>query len=173
MKRSEKESFVSGFREELGKASTVVAVSRSGGITVGEMTELRSEMRKNKANLKVVKNTLALIAIKGSPLESLGGFLNGPTALAYSDDPVGMAKVLTKFADEKEKLTIMGGIMDGNPVTASNFAKLASLPSFDELRAKIVGLLTASAAKIARTVKEPGAQIARVVSLRSQALESQ
>ncbi|MDR0552718.1 MAG: 50S ribosomal protein L10 [Holosporales bacterium] len=173
MKRLEKESFVSSFKEELQTASTVVAVNRSTGITVGEITELRSEMRKNNANLKVVKNTLALIAVKGSPLELLSDYLKGPTALAYSDEPVGMAKVLVKFASENEKLTIMGGIMDGNPISAGNFAKLASLPSFDELRAKIIGLLTASAAKIARTVKEPGAQIARVVSLRAQALEGQ
>lgn len=167
MKRLEKESFVTHVREDLVKASVVIAVNRSYGITVEEITKLRQDMHKTKANLKVLKNTLARIAIKDSHLEPLGDLLEGPTALAYSDDPVGMAKALADFSKNNEKLTILGGVMDGKFIDVENVKVLASLPSLGELRAKIVGLMTAAATKIARTIKEPSARVARVIAAKN------
>lgn len=167
MKRLEKESFVTHIKDELVKASTVIAINRSYGITVGEITKLRCDMYKTNANLKVLKNTLARIAIKDSHLEPLGEFLEGPTALAYSDDPVGVAKALADFSKENGKLTILGGVMDGKFINVETVKALASLPSLDELRGKIVGLLTAAATKIVRTVKEPSARVARVVAAKN------
>ncbi len=167
MKRLEKESFVMHMKGELIKASTVIAINRSYGITVGEMTKLRQSMYQTKANFKVLKNTLARIAIKDSHLEQLSGLLEGPTALAYSDDPIGVAKVLADFSKKNEKLVILGGVMDGKFINVETVKALASLPSLDELRGKIVGLLTAVATKIVRTVKEPSARVARVIAAKN------
>ncbi len=167
MKRIEKESFVSHVREELVNSSVVIAVNRSFGITVEEMTKLRRGMHDAEANFKVLKNTLARIAIKDSALEELSSYLEGPTALAYSNNPVGMAKALSEFAKANDKLTILGGIMDGKYISAKVVGELAALPSVDELRAKIIGLLTAAATKVVRTVKEPSSRIARVVGAKS------
>lgn len=167
MKRLEKESFVTHIRDELQKASTVIVVNRSSGITVEEITKLRQDMHKTKTNLKILKNTLARIAIKDSKLDPLGGFLEGPTALAYSDDPIGVAKALADFSKKNEKLTILGGVMDGKFITAETVKALATLPSLDELRGTIVGLLTAAATKIVRTVKEPSARVARVIAAKN------
>ena len=164
MKRLEKESFVSNVRDEIVTSSTVIAVNRSFGITVGEMTKLRRQMHDAESNFKVLKNTLARIAIKDSPLEVLSNHLEGPTALAYSNNPVGMAKALSDFVKTNDKLKILGGVMDGKYISAKVVSDLASLPSVDELRAKIVGLLTAAATKVVRTVKEPSARVARVIA---------
>jgi large subunit ribosomal protein L10 len=167
MKRLEKESFVKDIREELVNVSTVIAVNRSFGITVEEITKLRKDMRKSKANIKVLKNTLAKIAIKDSHLDQLEKFLEGPTALAYSDDSVGLAKVLSDFVKKNEKMTILAGVMDGKFIPVETVKALASLPSLDELRGKIVGLLTAAATKIVRIIREPSSRVARVIALKS------
>ena len=164
MLRQEKESFVSHIREELANSSIVIAVNRNSGITVEEITKLRKDMHKSEANLKILKNTLARIAIKDSALDSIEQYLEGPTALAYSNNPVGLAKAISEFAKSNEKLTILGGVMDGKAISVDVINELASLPSMDELRAKIIGLLTAAASKIVRTIKEPSARIARVVA---------
>jgi large subunit ribosomal protein L10 len=167
MKRREKETFVSGIRDELLNSSIVIAVNRSFGITVDEITKLRRDVREAEASFKVLKNTLARIAIKDSNLEAIGEYLDGPTGLAYSNNPVGLSKAIAKFAKDNEKLTILGGIMDGKAVSKSVIEELASLPSHDELRARIVGLLTANATKIVRTIKEPSGRIARVLAARN------
>ena len=167
MKRLEKESFVSHVREDLLGSTTVIAINRSFGITVEEMTRLRKSMHAAEANFKVLKNTLARIAIKDSAFDELSKHLEGPTALAYSNNPVGMAKALSDFAKSNDKVTILGGIMDGKYISAQTVNELASLPSVDELRAKIVGLLTAAATKIVRTVKEPSARVTRVIAAKS------
>jgi large subunit ribosomal protein L10 len=164
MKRQEKESFVSRIRDDLVGSSIVLAVDRTSGITVEEMTKLRKDMRAIEANFKVLKNTLARIAIKGSVLDPIGKYLVGSTALAYSNNPVGLAKAISEFAKTNEKLKILGGIMDGKEISYEVIKELASLPSVDELRAKIIGLLTAAALKIVRTIKEPSARIARVIA---------
>ncbi|MDR1365380.1 MAG: 50S ribosomal protein L10 [Holosporales bacterium] len=167
MKRQEKESFVSSIRNELLGASIVIAVSRSAGITVGEITKFRKDMRAANANFKVLKNTLARMAISNSPLDSISEYLDGPTALAYSDNPVGMAKAISEFAKESEKMSVLCGVMDGNAISVDAVKSLASLPSMDELRAQLIGLLTAAATKIVRTVREPSARVARVIALRN------
>lgn len=167
MLRQEKESFVTHIREELTKSSIVVAVNRSSGITVEEITKLRKDMRNAEANFKILKNTLARIAIKDSALGSIEKFLTGPTGLAYSNNPVGLAKAISEFAKANEKLTILGGVMDGKAISVDTINELASLPSVDELRAKIIGLLTAAASKIVRTVKEPSARVVRVIAAKS------
>ena len=164
MKRSEKESFVLRVKEELKNASTVIAVNRSYGITVDEITKLRKDMRAEGANLKVLKNTLARIAIKDSHLDVLQDMFNGPTAIAYSDNPVGMSKVLAEFVKTNDKMSILGGIMDGTFINVEQINALATVPSMDELRGKIVGLFNAVATKLARVVKEPGTKIVRVIA---------
>ncbi len=167
MKRLEKESFVSHIKGELNNSSTVIAVNRSFGITVDEITKLRRDMHKAKANFKVLKNTLARIAIKDSEFEPLSDYLEGPTALAYSNNPVEMAKAIVDFVKSNDKMSVLGGIMDGQFITSDQIKSLAELPSLDELRGKLVGLLTAAATKIVRTVKEPSSRIARVVAAKN------
>ncbi len=167
MLRREKETFVSHIREELASSSIVVALSREAGITVEEITRLRKDMHNAEAHLKILKNTLARIAIKDSTLESIERYLKGSTGLAYSNNPVGMAKAISEFAKTNEKLKILGGVMDGKAITPEVIKELASLPSMDELRAKIIGLLTAAATKIVRTIKEPPARVARVIAAKN------
>jgi large subunit ribosomal protein L10 len=154
-------------RDELLGSSIVVAVDRSSGITVGEITKLRRCIRESESNFKVMKNTLARIAIKGSALEDITDYFNGPTGLAYSNNPVGLAKAISDFAKSNDKLTILGGVMDGKVISKEFIGTLASLPSQDELRAKIIGLLTANAAKIVRIIKEPSGRVARVLAARN------
>jgi large subunit ribosomal protein L10 len=167
MKRGEKESFVSDIRGKLLESSIVIAVNRSFGITVEEITKLRKDVREAEANFKVIKNTLARIAIKDTALEGIGEYLDGPTGLAYSNNPVGLSKALAKFAKDNEKLTILGGFMNGRAISKGVVEELASLPSHDELRAKIIGLLTANAVKIVRTIKEPSSRVTRVIAARN------
>jgi large subunit ribosomal protein L10 len=164
MKRQEKEAFVSRMREELLASSIVVAVDRTAGITVGEITQLRRDMRSAEANFKVLKNTLARLAIKDSALDSINEYLEGPTGIAYSNNPIGLAKELYKFAKENEKLRILGGVMDGKAISFNVIKELASLPSLDELHAKIIGLLTAAASKIVGTVREPARRLAVILA---------
>ncbi|MDR0695220.1 MAG: 50S ribosomal protein L10 [Holosporales bacterium] len=167
MKRQEKEAFVSHMREELLSSSIVVAVDRTAGITVDEITRLRRDMRSADANFKVLKNTLARIAIKDSTLDPINEYLEGPTGLAYSNNPIGLAKELYKFAKENEKLKILGGVMDGKAISFNVIKELASLPSLDELHAKIIGLLTAAASKIIGTVSEPARRLAVIFASRN------
>lgn len=167
MKRLEKESFVSSIQGNLQSSSVVIALGRSAGITVAEMTDLRKKINAVGASFKIMKNTLAKIAFKDSLLESMSDQLKGSTALAYSDDAVSVSKVLHEFIKTNDKLSILCGVIDGKMADKSMIEALALLPSMDEIRAKIIGLLTANASKIVRTVKEPGAMIARVVSAKS------
>jgi large subunit ribosomal protein L10 len=167
MKRSEKEAFVSQMRDALLKSSIVIAVNRTVGITVGEITKLRRDMRDAEAGFKVMKNTLARLAIKDSVLEDIRSCFSGPTGLAYSNDPVSLSKAICGFAKSNEKLTILGGMMDGKVISNDTVKALASLPSRDELRAKIIGLLTANATKVVRIIVEPSVRVARVVAARN------
>jgi large subunit ribosomal protein L10 len=160
MKRKEKEVFVAHVREEILASSIVVAVDRTTGITVAEMTKLRSRMRKAGAGFKVLKNTLARKAISDSVFDQIDVYLKGPTGLAYSNNPVDLAKDLQNFAKENDRLKILGGVMDGKAITSAIVKELSSLPTMDELRAKIIGLLTAAASKIIGTVNEPARRLA-------------
>jgi large subunit ribosomal protein L10 len=165
MDRSQKEELVSQVRNDLQKAASVI-VARQVGLTVAEVSQLRRNMRGAGAEFKVLKNTLAQIAIKGTNLENMNSFFQGPTALGYSQDPVAAAKVLSKFADSNDKLSIVGGFLDGQVLDANAVKSLANLPSLNELRSKIVGLLTASATKLAILSKEPARRVACVIGAR-------
>jgi large subunit ribosomal protein L10 len=165
MDRSQKEELVSQVRENLQKASSVV-VAHQVGLTVAEVTQLRRDMRGAGAEFKVIKNTLAQIAIKGTSLEGMDSYLQGPTAIGYSQDPISAAKVLSKFADSNEKLSIVCGFLDGQVLDAKAVKALANLPSLDELRSKILGVLSAPATKLAILVKEPARRVACVIGAR-------
>lgn len=165
MDRLQKEACVSTMREELQQAHLVI-VARQSGLTVTEVSELRRQMRNSTAHFRVMKNTLARRAIEGTSLEGLTPFLNGPTALAYSVDPVGAAKTLVTFARTNDKIQIEGGVLNGQVLDRSALQALADLPSLDVLRAQLLGVLNAPATKIARTLQEPGSRLARVLAAR-------
>jgi large subunit ribosomal protein L10 len=145
------------------KTSNVVVVAHYAGLTVGQMQILRKHARQAGASVKVAKNRLAKIALEGTDVASVAPLLKGPTVIAYSDDPVAAPKVTTDFAKANEKFVILGGAMGKTSLNPDGVKALASLPSLDELRAKIIGLLQAPATKIAQLVNAPAAKLARVV----------
>ena len=140
----------------------VVVVTRNLGLTVAQSTALRGKMRDAGASYKVAKNRLARIAAKDTPYEGLSEYLTGPTALAWSQDPVAAAKAAVDFAKTNDKLEIVGGSMGGQLLDEAGIRALATMPSLDELRAKLVGLVNAPATKIAQVVNAPAAKLARV-----------
>src|SRR5262245_39324359 len=142
--------------------TSVVVVTRNHGLSVAQSTDLRLKMRDAGAQYKVAKNRLALIALEDTRYKPIGDLLKGPTALATSSDPVAAAKVAVDFAKTNDKFEIVGGAMGDTLLDVNGIKALAALPSLDELRAKIVGLIQAPATKIARTVSEPGGQLARI-----------
>lgn len=168
MDRSEKEGLVSEMREILQQAGAVV-VTRQVGLTVAEVTTLRRNMREAQAEYKVLKNTLAQIAVKGTQLEGITSMLQGPTALAYSADPLAAVKAAMKFANSNDKIKVVGGFMNGQILSESEIKILATLPSLDELRSKLIALVQAPATKLAILLKEPATRVARVISAKSAA----
>jgi large subunit ribosomal protein L10 len=161
MDRSQKADLVDQLKHVFSETSVVV-VTRNHGLTVDESTDLRNKMRDAGAQFKVAKNRLALLALDGTRYKPIGDLLTGPTALATSSDPVAAAKVAIDFAKTNDKLEIVGGAMGDTVLDVNGIKALAALPSLDELRGTIVGLIQAPASKIARTVAEPGAQLARI-----------
>ncbi|MFD2261577.1 50S ribosomal protein L10 [Lacibacterium aquatile] len=162
MDRSGKEELVSALNAALAGAGLVV-VTQQKGLTVAEVTNLRRKMLAAGASFKVAKNRLAKLALTGTSYEDLSQLLVGPTALAYSADPVAAAKIVVEFAKTNDKLTIVGGSLGGKPLDANAVKALATLPSLDELRGKIIGVLQAPASKVAAVVQAPASQLARVV----------
>ena len=162
MDRSQKADVVEELKRVLSETS-VVFVTRNLGLTVAQSTDLRLKMRDAGAQFKVTKNRLALIALEGSRYQPIGDLLTGPTALATSTDPVAAAKIAVDFAKTNDRFEIVGGAMGDTVLDVNGIKALAALPSLDELRAKIVGLVQAPASKIARTINEPGAMLARVI----------
>lgn len=161
--RAAKEQLVADLNARFA-ASTVVIVTQQKGLTVAESQALRGAARKAGASYKVTKNRLAKLALKGTQFEGLADLLTGPTALATSEDPVAAAKVCYEFAKKNEKLTIVGGAMGSQILDAKGVESLAVLPSLDELRGKIVGLVQAPATKVAGVLQAPAGQLARVFS---------
>ncbi|HTO62761.1 MAG TPA: 50S ribosomal protein L10 [Bradyrhizobium sp.] len=145
------------------KASNVVVVAHYSGLTVTQMQNLRQQMRQAGAQVKVAKNRLAKIALKDTNVASIESLLKGPTVLAYSGDPVAAPKVAVDFAKANEQFVILGGAMGKTALDPNGVKALASLPSLDELRGKIVGLLVAPATKLAQLANAPAAKVARVV----------
>ena len=161
MDRSQKADLVDELKRVFSETSVVV-VTRNLGLSVAQSTDLRLRMRDARAQFKVAKNRLALIALEDTRYKPIGDLLKGPTALATSGDPVAAAKVAVDFARTTDKFEILGGAMGDTVLDVNGIKALAELPSLDELRATLVGLIQAPASKIARTVAEPGAQLARI-----------
>ena len=161
MDRAQKQEQVSALKQTFSETAVVV-VTRNLGLTVAQSTALRNRMRDAGASFKVTKNTLTLIALEDTQYAPIGEMLTGPTALATSSDPVSAAKVAVDFAKTTDKFEIVGGAMGDTVLDANGIKALAELPSLDQLRATIIGLVNAPATKIARVVSEPGAMLARV-----------
>jgi large subunit ribosomal protein L10 len=162
MDRAEKADLVNELNATFGAAGAVV-VTRNLGMTVAESTALRIKMREAGASYRVAKNRLAKRAIEGTAYAGIGEFLTGPTALATSPDPVAAAKVVVDFAKTNDRFEIVGGAMGDTVLDVDGVKALATLPSLDELRAKIVGLVQAPATKVVQIVQAPAGQIARVL----------
>ncbi|MBI4275682.1 MAG: 50S ribosomal protein L10 [Rhizobiales bacterium] len=163
MDRAEKAELV-GTLAEVFKTSNVVVVAHYSGLTVAQMSTLRKQMKQAGASVKVAKNRLAKIALNGTDVATIGSLLKGPTVIAYSGDPVAAPKVAVDFAKANERFVILGGAMGKTALNLDGVKALAALPSLDELRAKIVGLIQAPATKIARVINAPATKVARVVS---------
>jgi large subunit ribosomal protein L10 len=144
------------------KETGVVVVAHYAGLTVADMQNLRRQMGQVGATVKVAKNRLAKIALDGTEVASISPLLKGPTLLAYSSDPVAAPKVAVNFAKTNDKLVILGGAMGATALNADGVKALATLPSLDEMRAKLIGLVQAPATKIAQVVTAPAAKVARV-----------
>ena len=162
MDRAQKQEVVKDLHGVFNSAGVVV-VTHYSGLSVADMTDLRDRLREIGASFKVTKNRLTKLALDGTDKAPLGDLFTGPTGIGFSDDPVAAPKVLVKFAKDHENLKILGGMM-GEVVLDENAIKdLASLPSLDELRAKLVGLLSTPATRIAGVLQAPAGQVARVI----------
>ena len=161
MDRAQKAAAVAELKQTFSEVGVVV-VTRNLGLSVAQSTDLRAKMREVGASYKVAKNRLAKLALKETQYEGLEEYLSGPTAIAYSVDPVAAAKAAVDFAKTNDKLEIVGGSMGGQLLDQAGIKALASMPSLDELRGTLVGLINAPATKIARVVNEPAAKLARV-----------
>ena len=166
MDRAQKSELITGLAQTLSETSVIV-VARNHGLTVAQVTDLRNKMRQAGASFKVTKNRLARLALAGTKFENLSDLLRGPTGLAFSTDPVAAAKVCSTYAKTNKKLVILGGNLDGQKMDTAAVETLASLPSLNELRGKIIGLIQAPATKIAGVLAAPGAQIARVLAAKA------
>lgn len=161
MDRAEKKEMVAELHDVFSKSSVVVVAGYSG-LTVAQMQTLRKQMRQAGAKVQVAKNRLAKIALDGTKVASIGSLLKGPTLLAYSSDPVAAPKVATAFAKDFEKFVILGGALGAQALNPDGVKSLATMPSLDELRAKILGVLKAPSTKLAQLSTAPAAKLARV-----------
>jgi len=161
--RNQKTELVASLHERFVAAGLVV-VTHNNGLTVAEITSLRQKVRDAGAGFKVTKNRLTRLALAGTKFESISDLFNGPTAIAYSADPVAAAKVVVDFAKSNEKLIILGAGLGANLLNAEGVKALATLPSLDELRGRLLGMLQTPATRIASVLQAPGGQIARVLA---------
>jgi large subunit ribosomal protein L10 len=162
LERAEKKELVASLHEVFRKASVVV-VAHYSGLTVAQMQTLRKQMRQAGARVQVAKNRLAQIALEGTDVASVAALLKGPALIAYSDDPVAAPKAAVAFARDYEKFVLLGGAMGKTALNVDGVRALATLPSLDELRAKIIGLVQAPATKLAHLATAPAGKLARVV----------
>lgn len=161
MLRSKKQGFVEAL-EETYKQSNSLIITHYHGLTVSQMTALRKTLKENGAGFKVVKNTLTKIAAEKVGFNSILNLLSGPTAIAYSEDAIAAAKGVVEFAKNNEKLKIIGALVNNQLLNEQEVQQLAKLPSLDELRGKIIGILQAPATKLVGTLQAPAAQVARL-----------
>ena len=171
MNRVEKEEVVADLNRAFSDAAAVV-ITHYRGLNVTEITDLRGRMREAGANFRVTKNRLARLALDGTPYAPLAEMFDGPVAIAYSDDVIAPAKICVNFAKQNDKLVVLGGAMGEMLLDASAVSDLASLPSLDELRGKIVGLLQAPATKVAGVLQAPAGQLARVIDAHAKSSEA-
>jgi large subunit ribosomal protein L10 len=163
MDKTQKAEAVKGLHGLFTEAGAVV-VAHYSGMTVAQMGELRSRLRKAGASFKVAKNRLAMRALEGTQAAGISDLFKGPTGIAYSEDPIAAPKVLVAYAKENDKLKILGGVAVGAVLNPQGLKALAELPSLDQLRGKILGLLQAPATRIAGVLQAPAGSIARVIS---------
>ena len=154
------------------KSTAVVVVAHYSGLTVPQMQNLRKQMKQAGATVKVAKNRLAKIALEGTDAAVIVPLLKGPTLIAYSGDPVAAPKAAVEFAKTHERLVVLGGAMGKSALDANGVRALAALPSLDELRAKIIGLIQAPATKIAQVVNAPATKVARVLRAHAEKSEA-
>ena len=171
MDRAEKEFMVASLHQTFEDVSIVV-VTHYSGLTVAEMGELRDQMREAGAVFKVTKNRLTRRALEGTKYQSLEEMFTGPTAIAYSEDPVAAAKAAVNFSKTNNKLIVLGGALGDEQLDVSAVKSLASLPSLEELRAKIVGMISTPATRIAVVLQAPAGQVARVLGARGASEEA-
>jgi len=159
--RTEKREFVTELHQALSNTSMVV-VTRNAGLTVAEATDLRRKMRASGSTFKVAKNRLTNLAVEGTRFDGIKPLLKGPTALAWAHDPVAVAKVAVEFAKTNDKLVLVGGALGTQTLNVDGVKALAELPSLDELRARLVGMISTPATRIAGVLQAPAGQLARV-----------
>jgi large subunit ribosomal protein L10 len=152
MDRTQKQAFISGLNSDLGGVKSLV-VAQYRGLTVKEMTKLRRAMRAAGGHVQIAKNRLAKLAFKGTPFEAVSDLMVGPTVLTYAEDPIAPSRISQKFAESNDKLVILGGMMDGKMISVAEIKALSDLPSLEGLRGKLVGLIQAPAAQLARVTK--------------------
>jgi large subunit ribosomal protein L10 len=162
VEKAKKAEVVEELNGVFAKAGSVV-IAHYSGLTVAQMADLRSRMRASGASFRVAKNRLAVRALKGTAIEGIAHLFKGPTGIAVSEDPVSAAKVAAAYAKDNDKLVILGGSVGETALDAQGVQALATLPSLDALRGKIVGLILAPATKIAGVVQAPAGQLARVI----------
>ncbi len=162
MDRAQKAELVTTFNQVFSNAGVIV-VTHYSGLTVAEMTDLRVRMAEAGASFKVTKNRLVKLALEGTDAAGIAELFEGPTAIAYSDDPVAAPKVAVNFAKSNENLVVLGGAMGSTVLDAGGVKALSDLPSLDELRAKLVGMIQTPATRIAGVLQAPAGQVARVI----------
>lgn len=163
MLRAKKVEIVDSLHGVFAEAGVVV-VAHFQGLNVSEVTQLRRNMIEAGAKFRVTKNRLAKIALADTSFTPITDLFTGPTAIAYSEDPIAAPKAIVDFAKKNDKLVVIGGGLDGNLLSADEVKALASLPSLDELRAKIIGMISTPAQRIASVLQAPAGQVARVIS---------
>jgi large subunit ribosomal protein L10 len=169
--RAQKQQLVESLRRDLEGVECLV-VTHQSGLNVAEATQLRRQVRGAGARFRVTKNRLMRRALAGGTFESLTPLFTGPTAIAFSRDPVAAAKVVVEFANRSAKLTVVGGGLAGRAMDATEVKELAGLPSLDELRGKIVGLLVAPASRLAAVLQAPAGQLARVLAAHADSIDT-
>ena len=166
MNKDRKKTYIEEMKVFFNKTSSVL-VTHYQGLTVKQIDKLREEMRKHGILFKITKNRITKLALEGSKFKKLENLFSGPTAVAFSEDAITSAKISTKFAKSNSNLKIIGGIMEDEPLSAKDVEKIATLPTLDEARAKIVSILAAPAKKIISILLAPGSKIANLAHAKS------
>ena len=166
MNKEKKKNYIVEMKSFFNKTSSIF-ITHYQGLSVKQIDTLRKEMREHGIHFKITKNRITKLALEGSKYKKLENLFSGPTAVAFSEDAITSAKILTKFAKSNSNLKIIGGIMEEEPLSVEDVEKIATLPTLDEARAKIVGILTAPAQKIISILLAPGSKIAILAHAKS------